>query len=220
MKRIGTFLATVALLIFSCEAILYFKVKCERPTYGLFYYNAKGCKGEEKATYGFENKECIKTPDSIIYEAEKMEVSEDGNITLSYYDDKTCTTKSRSESLKLNTCEDSVILKRSEIVRKMSVPLATYEIEDSDCEGDYTGIFVTRSANDKCANDRIITCSDDLKTYRIQSFKADSDCEGKPDFDVSDLKVDKCYDSTTVGSASALSVVSSFIVVVCALVFL
>ena len=102
----------------------------------------------------------------------------------------------------------------------MSVPLATYEIEDSDCEGDYTGIFVTRSANDKCANDRIITCSDDLKTYRIQSFKADSDCEGKPDFDVSDLKVDKCYDSTTVGSASALSVVSSFIVVVCALVFL
>jgi hypothetical protein len=226
MKRIITFAATIALLMIPCEAIFHFKVKCERPTYAFFHNDELGCvaEGRQTAWFGFENNTCVSTPDSIVYDSKKIVVSASDVATVSSYtQSKTCSgSPSMEEFYTLNTCKNSSFASSSEIVKKMTVPLATYESEDSDCTGDYTGIFAYSVESGACVGDKRITCSADLKTYRIEEWKSKSqNCEGKAgDDDRKDLEVNKCYDKSWVSGSSTLRTVSSFIVVVCGILFL
>ena len=216
MKNIGIFIATVALLILSCEAALYhYKVKCEKPTHAYYDYTKASCAGEPEIKYGFTSGKCLPTPNSIsIFDSIKGVVSTDGSVTLNKYNTTTCAaTPEATDALQLNTCKDYSV--GSGMVKNLSVPLATYEWEDEDCAGDYSSTYTTRMENGVCTDAMQVWCSDDLQTYNIKTYEInDALCEGEPKIDEKNLKVDKCYNSLNANSASTLSVVSTFIVMV------
>jgi hypothetical protein len=151
----------------------------------------------------------------LFYDSIKGVVSTDGSVTLNKYTNSTtcAATPEATEEFKVDKCK--TYISTSKKVKKLSVPLATYEIEDEDCTGDYTSIFTTPMENGVCTGGLLVTCSDDLKTYNIKRYEVDDAlCGGEPNIDVKDLEVNTCYDSLEVGSASTLSVVSTFIVMV------